>query len=343
VFLNDCGGHSTDFSLFNCFELCCSNKKGCCTAVCPRKSDFAERLNEVGGFGWSDVREVHQRDVALPNYIPMIHHGSRRSEPLTYPIVALDTYSVLRLKQGRYTTVVQNGVALRTHFRLAPDTQIILRGTAPDGPLEMYWEYRDVENAAEQLRKLDILAVIGPNFSHFLNVPRTDNLFNRKRQLLCLSELSAAGHHTIPHLNAVRPGDWQFWFEFLKANSTIRHVAMEFQTGNKNRAEGCKHLSRLADLTIKLGRPLHPLLIGGRQFLWYAATRFPSLTVIDSTPFMKAMNRQSLVVDDGELDWEDVFTLERQPLDHVLGFNVSQYSALTSHEAERARTWHKAT
>ncbi len=194
-------------------------------------------------------------------------------------------------------------------------------------------------SAAEQLRALDVLAVIGPNFSHFLNVPRTDNLFNRKRQLLCLGELSSAGLHTIPHLNAVRDGDWQFWQEFLTAHKAIRHVAMEFQTGNENKTEGRKQLGRLADLTAKLGRPLHPILIGGRQFLWDAATRFRDLTILDAMPFMKSMMRQSLVVDDGESDWEEVITLERQPLDHLLTSNVSQYSALVTQEAEKARIW----
>ena len=241
AFLKECGGHNSDFSLLNCFDFCCSGKKRCgCEGVCPRKPDFADRFNEVGGFGWADVGEVSQHDLALPEYIPLICHRSRRTGPLHHPVVALDTYKVIRLKGGRYKTVADNGADLRKHFRLAADTQIVLRGTSWDGPLELYWENRAVENAAEQLRALDVLAVIGPNFSHFLNVPRTDNLFNRKRQLLCLAELSNAGNHTIPHLNAIREGDWRFWQEFLTTHKTIRHVAIEFQTGNRTKTEGAQ-------------------------------------------------------------------------------------------------------
>jgi hypothetical protein len=338
--LKECGGHNSDFSLLNCFEFCCSRKKqDSCDKVCPRKPDFADRLNEVGGFGWADVGEVSQRDIALPEYIPMIYHRSRRRKPLRYPIVALDTYRVIRLKNGRYSTVAQSGAALRKHFRLAEDTQIVLRGTKRDGPLELYWENRLVADAAEQLRALDILAVIGPNFSHFLNVPRTDNLFNRKRQLLCLAELSSAGNHTIPHLNAIREGDWRFWQDFLTTHKTIRHVAIEFQTGNRTKTEGRKQLKRLADLAKAIGRPLHPILIGGRQFLWDAAPAFPSLTILDAMPFLKAIKNYEIVADDGRCNWTDRFTLKGQPVDHILSSNVSQYSALVTQEAERARIW----
>jgi len=339
--LNDCGGLEADFPLLNCLEVCCSLKsRGKCECVCPRKpADFAARLNEVKGFGWSDIAEIRQGDIGLPEYVPMIHHSSRRTEMLDYPVVALSTYNVIRLKQGHYTTVATSAAELRTHFRLATDTQIILRGTAKDGPLELYWEYQDAEGAAEQLRALGILAVIGPNFSHFLNVPRTDNLFNRKRQLICLAELSRAGHHTIPHLSAVRPADWRFWLDFLKANKTIRHVAIEFQTGNKNKTEGLKQLVRLEDLCEKLGRPLNPILIGGTQYHWYTATRFRNFTLIDSTPFMKSINRRRLKVVDGQCEWEDGYSLERQPLDHIFGSNLRQYGTMVRQETDRAREW----
>ena len=332
VFFSDCGGSQSAYSLLDCFDLCCCGN-GDCQSVCPRKQDFADRLNEVRGFGWSDVGEVRQNGLDLPQYIPTIHHASSRSAPLDWPIVALDTYEVIRLKNGRYETVVDSAEELRAKFRLSANTQVVLRGVADDDPLELYWEYRFVENASEQLRRLDIGAVIGPNFSHFLGVPRTDNLFNRKRQLLCLDELSATGHHTIPHLNAVTPGDWEFWARFLRKNETVPHVAMEFQTGNKNPAEGCKQIDRLATLGDELGRPLHPILVGGTQFLPHVARRFRRFTLIDSTPFMKSMNRQSFVLTDDGWSWQDTYTLERQPLDHLLHSNLENYCTAMQDES----------
>lgn len=54
--------------------------------------------------------------------------------------------------------------------------------TAKDLPLERYWADRRCDQAPEQLDRLGVTLAIGPNFSHFLEVPRTDNLFNRERR-----------------------------------------------------------------------------------------------------------------------------------------------------------------
>ena len=56
-------------------------------------------------------------------------------------------------------------------------------------------------------------------------------------------------------------------------------------------------------------------------------------------PFLKAMKNQEIVADDGRCNWTDRFTLEGQPVDHILASNLSQYTALTKQEAERARIW----
>src|SRR5690606_41634023 len=64
------------------------------------------------------------------------------------------------------------------------------------------------------------------------------SLFNRRRQLLCLAELHRAGVPIIPHLSAVMPEDWRFWRDFLERNPSLRFVAVEFQTGNKNPPQG---------------------------------------------------------------------------------------------------------
>src|SRR5207248_2889493 len=104
------------------------------------------------------------------------------------------------------------------------------------------------DGAPQAMARLGASLVIGPNFSHFLDVPRTDTLFNRKRQLVCLAGMAAAGVSPVPHLSAVMPGDWLFWRDFLRKNATIRHVAVEFQTGNKRGAEGTKVVQRLSRL-----------------------------------------------------------------------------------------------
>jgi len=257
----------------------------------------------------------------------MIHHGYNRAYPLDWPLVALETYQVLRLVDGRYRAIASSPAELRAVFGLAPATRIILRGTAKDGPLERYWSYRRRDHAAAQLAKLDITLAIGPNFSHFLDVPRTDNLFNRKRQLICLAELHEAGLCAVPHLSAAAPGDWAFWKRYLARNSQINKVAVEFQTGNKKRSEGLQVIEQLARLQAESCRGLHPIIIGGGQFVEAVSERFTSFTLLDSEPFMKAVHRQVFDRAVGRKPWTSEWTLPGCGVDKHVAKNIEGYAA----------------
>jgi hypothetical protein len=177
------------------------------------------------------------------------------------------------------------------------------------------------------MAKLGVSLVIGPNYSHFLGVPRTDNLFNRKRQLICLGEISAAGMSPVPHLSAVQPGDWRFWRTYLGQNETITHVAVEFQTGNKNRTEGRKVIDQMALMQEAVGRALHPLAIGGGQFVEYLAGRFKRFSLIDSKPFMNAVKRHAFDRTAGKYPWRKCPTECGQPIDYGLAQNLAGYAA----------------
>ena len=243
----------------DCIDInCCGN--GSCDNVCPYKDDFVQRWQEVGGLCFDDIRSIEQRSIPLPRYVPVIKHGYGRSDLLDCPVVAISTYQIFRKdKAGVYRPIAKSPESVRSMFRLQPTTKIILRGTAKDPPLQRYWKYRRRDDAPRLMADLDTSLIIGPNFSHFLDVPRTDNLFNRKRQLICLAELAAAGLNPVPHLNAVTPADWSFWKEFLRSSATISHVALEFQTGNKSSVEGTRVVERLARMRDELGRSLKPI------------------------------------------------------------------------------------
>lgn len=324
-FFDVCGGLDTDYPLLNCFDLYCRGGTDC-HCVCPCKPlEFEERLQEIQGLCSDNLDGIDQQPLDLPLYIPVIHHASKRVRPLNCHTVALDTYSCLALRNGNHRTVVQDPDELREKFGLRSDSQVVLRGVAKDADLERYWEHRCRDETPRQLASLDVLAAVGPNFSHFLEVPRTDTLFNRKRQLICLEELHAAGIPPIPHLNATMPGDWRFWRDYLLMSKTVCIVAAEFQTGNRNREQGRKVISELSNIQEHIGRDLHPLIIGGGQFVDFVAERFDRFTLMDSQPFMKTMRRQRFEPKDGHRHWRDSFTLIGQPLDDLLQRNVDDY------------------
>lgn len=341
-FKSVCGGYYSGTLFGTCFdELCCEytgKPKELCNAVCPYKSDFVGWLSDAGGLRFDDLPEMVQEPISLPLYVPMIDHRSSRAKPLDWPAVALNTYSVLRMRRNRaYRAIADSPEGLREAYLVKSDAQVILRGVADDPPLEKYWENRQLSNAPSQLAKLGVTAAIGPNFSHFLDVPRTDHIYNKRRQLLCLQELVAAGLNVVPHLNSVSPGDWVFWTNYLRTNPQVCVVAIEFQTGHKAPREGRKVLNHLAAAQKEIGRPLHLILVGGAQFLEYAAVRFRNITLIDSTPFHKAMHRSFFDKSRAGKKWADGFTLQGQKLDEFLQGNVAAYNEWLLARVHQAR------
>jgi Domain of unknown function (DUF4417) len=329
IHFEDCGGIQPEKALFDCFAQYCLPEcdRTRCDNVCPYNPKFRSFVKEVDGLRFDDLPPVTQAPADLPPYIPLVHHASRRRTPLTYPVVALDTYKVFRLVKGEYTALAGSAEELRRAFCLAPSTRIVLRGTAKDPALERYWSYRRHDRVAEQMARLGVSLVIGPNFSHFLGVPRTDNLFNRKRQLICLGEIGAAGLSPVPHLSASQPGDWLFWCRYLRQNKTISQVAVEFQTGNKNGTEGRKVIDQMALVQDAIGRKLHPLAIGGGQFVESLAARFDRFSLLDSKPFMNAVHRQAFDLTAGKQPWRKSPTRNGQAIDLLLEQNLAGYAA----------------
>jgi hypothetical protein len=340
----DCGGFQSERSMETCFEATCcefrGGNKALCNSVCPYKTDFTDWLSDTHGLSFDDLPSFNQPTLELPHYIPVIDHASRRRDPLAWPVVALNTSSVLRIGRrtgGQYRVVGESSSSIRRAFRIATDCRIFLNGVGKDKHLERYWENRLESEAPTQLARLRVEAAIGPNFSHFLGVPRTDNLFNRRRQLICLSEMQSSGLSVVPHLNAVMPDDWRFWRMLLAKNPTVRYVAIEFQTGNRTPRQGRRAIEHLVQIQTAINRPLHPIIVGGGQFVEYVASRFANFTLMDSMPFSKAMHRQYFDRSAGKTPWSQGFKLIGQDVDDFLLGNVQGYSALVKERIDAAR------
>jgi hypothetical protein len=161
-----------------------------------------------------------------------------------------------------------------------------------------------------------------------LDVPRSDLLFNRKRQLLCLAELSEAGVCVAPNLSAVMPADWDFWSAFLRDSRQLVHVAVNFQTGYRNRKEGQKAINRVRQMQDEIGRGLSLLLIGGTQFLPDVAGKFASFTLIDSQPFKQSVYRKLFRPNQSrQRRWENSWTMAGQAIDEIMQRNVEGYAS----------------
>ena len=333
VFLKPCGGYR-DLNLFNCFQrYCCGGKDGC-DEVCPRNRHFVERVGGVNGLRFDNLAKIVQRPVDLPVYVPHLNHRYGRDYPLDWPVVAVTPYELFRMRDKVYTAVASSADDLRSYFQLAPKTRVILRGTERDKPLERYWTHRQRDRAPEQLAMLGIDLVIGPNFSHFIEVPRTDNIYNRKRQLICLEEMQAAGLNVAPHLSDAADEDWDFWRGHIKDSPSITYVAKEFQTGNKPLKIARNVLKQVDSIQQHVGRPLHPILIGGAQLTEDAASLFEQFTILDSRPFMGAIKRRAFRSKGRRPIWSSDLTLPSIGIDGLLLSNLAGYALLLAIRAK---------
>ena len=332
VYRNDCGGRD---DLFNCFDaLCCGTGK--CDEICPKHPRYFERLAEVGGIRFDDLAAVLQVPVRPPLYVPHLPHEYIRHEHLTAGWVSVSLYQLLR--QGGLA--VESGDDLRKMFNISSDTQIILLGVDENKSLERYWATRKRDSLVERLNLLGPLLIISPNYSHFGNVPRPDNLWNRRRQLLCIEELAEAGMNVVPHINDIVRGDWELWLSYLRNNPSIKLVAKEFQTRCRNRVEGARAVANLSELQQRVGRALHPILIGGAQFTEKLVGEFQRFTILDSRAVMGAFNRRRFVFDgkQGRLCPERLLPGIEVDVDALAEGNVRSYSHWLARRARAEAT-----
>lgn len=294
-----CGGMGgVQQSLHGCFTHCMT--PGLCeklTWVCPCRGDiFRSLVRDVGGLHDRPWQPLLGPEARLPRYIPMLRHGRKRTSPFARPMVGISIRDLLpRNGEHNYYPVATTPDGLRDRFGIARGAPLLVSGVAPDHVIESYWAYRNVTDVPARLAELGITAMTTPNFSFFSDAPRTHTLFARKRIMITAEELSVHRIAVIPHVNALTKSDWKFWEELLALQTHLTYVAKEFQTGNRDPRKGLRAIDELRGIQDRLGRAIHPVVIGGAQYVQPFAQHFSSFTIADSHPFMRAMHRRMLV------------------------------------------------
>jgi hypothetical protein len=330
--LNECGGYTRRGGGWSCMDRCSTCDQNCDLVCLKKPTAFARDLLEVGGFGFRNIPPLLQPVgwSAFPRYIPVVQHGYAREEPAPLDWAALPLREVLRMRHGVYGPVAQTPAALRAHFGIAPSTSLILLGTGKDKPIEAYWRWRRRHAAPRALAQLEFAGGIVPNYSFFLEDPRPQHLFNRKRSLICATEWSREGMPVVPYLQALTDADWRYWEDFLRVHPNIQVVAKEFQTGLAAPERGERTLTRLAQLQDTVGRRLHLMAIGAARYLHRLPKLFDSWTLLDSVPFMKAVKRRVAAAVSRRIRWQPALG---EPVEDLLLHNVGRYSDWVSRRA----------
>jgi hypothetical protein len=292
-----CGGLRIGRALYDCLGLCSCKDRTTCDAVCRNKPvDFARRVREVGGFAFDNVpRAPILPTPFLPVVVPTLYHGNRRVASFSAAAVCLSLYRVVQRHTGeiRYS----NGAEIATAFGITPNTPLILTGTAADPPLERWWSLSSKRRAAiRALRNFNISLVTTPNYSLFIDQPRWDDLHSMKRIAIVHEEFLSEGVPTALHVNARTDRDWDRWTTYIADRPEVTHIAFEFATGAGWAKRVKWHTNKLSALARDINRPLHLVVRGGKNVLPDLATAFSSITLLETSVFMKTMRRQRAIL-----------------------------------------------
>jgi len=290
--LGICGGLHVSIGAFDCTGYCCG-KPGSCDIVCQRNPDFVKRVREISGFSLAGVERVPAVPFPnLPRCVPLIYHGGSRTARFNPPAVALSLYQIIDRTHGE--TKFGTREALCDYFKIDFDTTIILSGTSYDKPIERWWELGEGRLALlRKMADLGIGAVTAPNFSLFSDVPRWDNLHAMKRIAICWQEIMAMGIPAALHVNARSDRDWRAWADFIGDRPEIVALTYEFATGASGTRRMRWHSEYLCTLAETVRRPLMLVVRGGLDVLQELARSFQRVTLLDTSAFMKTVNRKS--------------------------------------------------
>lgn len=326
----ECGGLRTTSQLLDCMGLCCGNPEGC-TKVCRKKpADFVARVREIGGFPLMNTpRGPILRPPPLPTMVPLIYHGNRRAAAYGGGVVVLPMYALLKKPSGdlKFTS----RAALCDAFKIAHDATIILTGTALDPPLERWWKHgqEKTDEIVRGFKALGIAMVSTPNYSLFANVPRFDDLHSMKRIALTFAQFVNGGMPTALHVNGRTEQDFRRWAAFVRERPEITALAYEFGTGAGRAGRSKQHADWLIGLACAVDRPLHLLVRGGLDVAPLLAEAFDQVTIIETSAFMKTMNRQRAVpAGNASVKWQPAPTESGEALDQLLAYNVGMLAEM---------------
>lgn len=327
AFLPECGGLPEKSSLFDgCYSECMDNcNPESCHLTCPNNQRlYVNRIAEIGGSFDFTSPALKVPAIKLPPYVTKIHNGSGREKNLRLGVAVIPIRELLRKSGANISCRFADASQVRRCFRLPAQAAFVISCISVDGDVEMAWRGLMYGGLSKELAKLKPAAIIVPNFSFFIeDVPRIHTLYNRKRICMAARMLSEAGCRIIAPLNANTAHDWDFWYKLLQENPAMKYVAKEFQTGLSAPAAAKAAIESLAKVQERLGRPLHPVALGAFEFRDILSAHFKHYTIVDSRPFMLAVNRRrTRRTSDGS--YEDVFTptAQDESIDEILQSNI---------------------
>ena len=297
------------------------------TCLCNPKL-LSERLREVTGFECKLRTNLLPISDGTPHYVPTLYHGFKHNTPLNLDWIAIPLYILFpSQRDGSIKPLTESGSRLRELFCVRPDTKIIVTGVGPDQGIEDFWGAHSKYQLLNILSKLNIQFFTVPNYSFFLNSTPLHYRYNRGRMLRVAERATEFGLAAILHLNALHEEEWKDFERLLVQHPEIKMVCLEFQTGYLRPTLGDQAFARLVKLRQNIGRPIHPIFVGGARYALLLGQHFESSTIIDAQPFMQTFHRKNCEIrPDGGINWKFHASEIDEPLNHRFRVALATYA-----------------
>lgn len=255
--------------------------------------DFALRLAEVNGVDFDDITITNPVNPDLPRYLPTIPSGSGKLfTEYTPEYVAASLKDVISAKELR--------VATDMHVRLGVPrkTKIIVLGFAKDALLELAWPAADRHRIISELTRLNIHAIVPPDYSVWADQTHAERLINQKKSMIIYKELIDAGLPAIPHITWYGRKDLDEHLRFLRRHPGIKTVAMDLQTLGTE-AEWQQLIADLGYFAANAGRDMRCFVTGPSvpSRIEQIIRILPNVTITNSAAAQKAVRRLLLTED----------------------------------------------
>jgi hypothetical protein len=255
--------------------------------------DFALRLAEVNGVDFDDITISNPVNADLPQYMPTIPSSSGKLFTEYIPeYVAVSLKDVVSAKELRVATDI--------HARLGvpQKAKVIVLGFAKDALLELAWPAADRHRIISEIAKLDIHAIVPPDYSVWANQTHAERLINQKKSIIMYKELIEAGLPAIPHITWYARKDLDEHLQFLRRHPAIRTVAMDLQTLGTE-TEWRQLIADLGYFAANVGSDMRCLVTGPSvpPRIEQVIRILPNVTITNSAAAQKAVRRLLLAED----------------------------------------------
>lgn len=234
--------------------------------------------------------------LTLPSFIPVLISGMPSELELppdrlygVYLKTLLNEHGGPRYKTPR---------SLRTALRLPPEARLALFQTAVDKLIEKAWILSEARNLWERIFSLDFEFVTNTTYSVYEDHPRSDQIYNQRRNFRTYDIFCSLGVPCVPFLffNPQSKRDYDNIIKWLHEHPDVTKIAVLAQSYSGERSLAGL-VSQIETILRDAERPLDLVFVGpgARDTIQPLLLEFPNITIATTQPVFKGNEGQRIL------------------------------------------------